>query len=88
MLISDFLKQNLWLDSTKSNAFSGTIEAGKVLHIEGLEKSTVADDNVDETDMALHPGLSPETRVDPDISAAIIGFVFGTLAAPTITEGP
>ena len=60
MLISDFLKQNLWLDSTKSNAFSGTIEAGKVLHIEGLEKSTVVDGDVDETDMALNPALSPE----------------------------
>ena len=94
-LVSDSSNLRLWLDASKSNAFSGTINAGEAIYIEGLAKSSAVngeelvwqytkdgethcftnaftilsqrifadldfDGDVDETDMALHPALSPE----------------------------
>ena len=40
MLISDSSRLSLWHDSSKSNAFSGSIEAGEALYVEGLTKSS------------------------------------------------
>lgn len=41
--VSGSSKLGLWLDSSKSNAFSGVIHAGEPLYVEGLSKSQSTD---------------------------------------------